>query len=141
MIYIFFWAAQELPTVADNALSRGPNSFIAWAPVIVAIIAAAGAVASRSSTGKTNVEVATTSGRLAAETEAYERAKAFDVATINEQNKQIADLRQENKFLLVEQAKMKDRIKKLEGLLERLGRQYPEIERTVNEAASNNNEK
>lgn len=82
--------------------------------IVIALIAAFGAWAAHRSAGKASVANTTVSGKLQAEQEAYERARAFDVATIERQDKELKFLREENKRLHEELAEVKARLADLE---------------------------
>lgn len=94
--------------------------------VLVALIAALSAWASQRSAQKANRINTSTSGRLEAERGAYERARAFDVQTIDRQDAEIAELRTKNKKLEQELERVKGRLHRLENL-------YPEWERLLHE--------
>lgn len=94
--------------------------------ILVAIIAALGAWAAQRSAAKASAFNTETSGRLEAERNAYERARAFDVDTINRQSRELEELRSHNHKLETELARVKDRLRRLEAL-------YPEWERLLNE--------
>jgi peptidoglycan hydrolase CwlO-like protein len=82
--------------------------------VIIAIIAALGAWAAQRAAAKASTANTTVSGRLDAERGAYERARAFDVATIERQDHELKELREANKTLKEELAVVKARLAKLE---------------------------
>lgn len=85
--------------------------------ILIALIAALGAWAAHRSAGKASVAGTAVSGRLEAERNAYERARAFDVATIERQDSELAKLRQENQKLKTELAEVKARLADLEKRL------------------------
>lgn len=78
------------------------------ATVAVAVIAAGGAWASQRAAARASKVNTSVAGRLEAEKEAYERARAFDIQTIERQDKEIKDLREQ-----IVQAR--ERIAKLEA--------------------------
>lgn len=65
------------------------------ATVAVAVIAAGGAWASQRAAARASKVNTSVAGRLEAEKEAYERARAFDIQTIERQDQEIRDLREE----------------------------------------------
>jgi TolA-binding protein len=65
------------------------------ATVAVAVIAAGGAWASQRAAAKASRVNTNVAGRLEAEKEAYERARAFDIQTIERQDQEIRDLREQ----------------------------------------------
>lgn len=75
--------------------------------IIVAGIAAAAAWATQRAASKATVTNTSISGRLDAEKEAYERARAMDIETIERQNQELEACRKEI-------ADLKTRLKKLE---------------------------
>lgn len=82
--------------------------------IVVAFIAAIAAWASQRAASKasgTNTQVA---GRLDAEKEAYERARAFDTETIRRQDAEIAELRAEARALHAELRNCHIRLQTLE---------------------------
>jgi flagellar motility protein MotE (MotC chaperone) len=94
--------------------------------IIVAVVAALGAWAAQRSAAnasKVNVE---TSGRLDAEKGAYERARIFDLETIDRQNEELGRLREENEHLKEELAAVRERLATIEHLI-------PEWERLLHE--------
>lgn len=76
--------------------------------VVGVAIAAGGAWASQRSASKASTVNTSVTSRLEAEKEAYERARAFDIQTIERQQAEIKDLRDQ---VVV----MRERIAKLEG--------------------------
>ncbi|MCA1806540.1 MAG: hypothetical protein LC687_01555 [Actinobacteria bacterium] len=87
------------------------------APIIVAIVAALGAwAAQRSSSNAARVN-STVSIRLEAEREAYERARAFDVQTIERQGAEVHSLRESNEGMRREIIVLQRRVLKLENEL------------------------
>ena len=64
--------------------------------IIVAVVAALGAWASQRAAAKATTFNTAVTTRLDAEKEAYERARAFDIETINRQEKELESLRKEN---------------------------------------------
>lgn len=65
------------------------------ASILVSIIAAIGAYLSARESRKANVKNTDASGRVEMEKEAYQRARAMDVATIERQEKRIKELEEE----------------------------------------------
>lgn len=63
--------------------------------IVVAFIAAGGAWASQRAAAKANTFNAGMTARLEAEKEAYNRARQFDIETINRQHADIVDLREQ----------------------------------------------
>lgn len=94
--------------------------------IIVAFIAAFGAWAAQRSAVKASRINTTISSRIDAEKGAYERARIFDVETIERQNKEISYLRKDNKNLLKEIMWVKRRLLRIEHI-------SPEIERLLRE--------
>lgn len=84
--------------------------------IIVALIAAFGAWAAQRSASKTSKFNTTFSGRLDAERGAYERARAFDIETIERQEAEIRELRDANERLRRELQAVKKRLARLEHL-------------------------
>jgi DNA repair exonuclease SbcCD ATPase subunit len=97
-----------------------------WAAIVVAAIAAFGSVAAQRSAAKASKFNTMVSGRLEAEREAYERARAFDVETIDRQDAELMRLREENSRLRTELASVKRRLTKIEGLI-------PDVERLLHD--------
>lgn len=110
--------------------------------IIVAAIAALGAWAAQRSSAKASRINTTVSGRLEAERGAYERARVFDVETIERQAALIEELRRDNDNQATEIQKLYDQneslrrelvvVKRRVSLLEHL---TPEWERLLNERA------
>lgn len=70
-----------------------------WVTILVAAIAALSAYASQRAAAKaTNLNTTTTS-RVDMEKEAYDRARKFDIETIERQDAEIAELRADNQDL------------------------------------------
>lgn len=69
------------------------------ATVLVALIGALAAVATQRSASKTNRSTEVETRRVDREKEAYERARAFDVATIDRQSVLIDELNEDNDAL------------------------------------------
>jgi predicted RNase H-like nuclease (RuvC/YqgF family) len=88
--------------------------FVDIGGVLIAVIAALGAWAAQKSAAKASKANTTVSGRLEAERGAYERARAFDVATIERQDEELKELRESNKTLKEELAAVKARLAELE---------------------------
>lgn len=63
--------------------------------IIVAVVAALGAWAAQRASSKASTVNTTVASRLDAEKEAYERARQFDIDTINRQAQDIKDLREQ----------------------------------------------
>lgn len=99
---------------------------IDFGSILVALIAALGAWAAQRSASRTAQINTSVSGRLEAEREAYQRARAFDIQTIERQNEEIKELHEENYQLRDDLKKVKERLARLEDL-------YPEWERLLNE--------
>jgi len=85
--------------------------------IVIAVIAAFGAWAAHRAAGKASITNTSVSGKLEAERGAYERARTFDVATINRQDKELKALREENKNLRSEIEVLKERLADLEKRL------------------------
>ena len=94
--------------------------------IVVALIAALGGWASQRAASRASRINTSVSGRLEAEQGAYERARAFDVETIERQNVEIATLR-----VLVD--KLREERDKLKARLRRIERLFPEWERLLSE--------
>jgi biopolymer transport protein ExbB/TolQ len=89
------------------------------ASIVVAIIAALSAYASSRAASRASTLNTQTSSRIDMEREAYERARAFDVATIARQDLELAALRAEN----LDQRKQIDRLRtRVDHLEDELGR-------------------
>lgn len=80
------------------------------ASIIVAVIATGSAVASQ----RSSAQASKFNARAEAETEAYNRARAFDIATIERQDKELKDLREENKDLEEQLEILRWRISRIE---------------------------
>lgn len=80
----------------------------------VAVIAALSAWATSRAAGKAARDSTSIGGRLDAEKEAYERARAFDMDTIERQDREIAELRSENESLKAELRSVMQRLTRLE---------------------------
>lgn len=100
--------------------------WVDFGAIIVALVAAFGAWAAQRSAANASRANTRVSGRLDAEKEAYERARVFDLETIDRQNAEIEKLRQENLELKKELAAVKARLATLEHTI-------PEWERLLNE--------
>lgn len=74
----------------------------------VATIAAGGAWAAQRSAARASMVNTSVTSRLEAEKEAYERARAFDIQTIERQQQEIHDLREQITM-------MRERLARLEG--------------------------
>lgn len=85
--------------------------------VIVALIAAFGAWAAQRAAARATRLNNTVSSRLDAERGAYERARAFDIQTIERQNAEILILRESNDRLRTELILVAKRVAHLEALL------------------------
>lgn len=85
--------------------------------ILVAVIAALGAWAAQRSAAKANRLNSQVSVRLQSEQEAYERARAFDIQTIDRQTDQIRLLQQANDILTNELNNVKRRLNTLENLI------------------------
>lgn len=85
------------------------------ASILVALIAAFGAWAAQKSAAKANKTNTQVSGRLEAEREAYERARAFDLRTIERQDQELRELRDKYAQLEDELSSAKQRIAYLEN--------------------------
>lgn len=94
--------------------------------IIASIVAALGAWAATRAASKANVQNSTVSGRLDAERNAYERARAFDVDTIERQADEIEELRLDNERLREDLLAVRKRLAILENML-------PQWERLLNE--------
>jgi TolA-binding protein len=87
----------------------------------VAAIAAGGAWAAQRSAAKASMVNTSVTSRLEAEKEAYERARTFDIQTIERQQQEIKDLREQVVLMRERLAKLEGRtpmsMSNLEGLL------------------------
>lgn len=88
--------------------------------VLTAIIAAVGAWAAQRSASKANILNTEVSGRLEAEEDAFVRARAFDIQTIERQDRELRELREKNARLEEEAHQMRDEINFLKQRLARL---------------------
>lgn len=114
--------------------------------VVVAVVAAVGAWASQKSASRASMIIASTSSRLEAEREAYERARAFDVATIQRQDEEITGLLKEIATLRTKLNVLEDLHIQMEGLraqlmlatakIQRFENLYPKWERLLHERAN-----
>jgi FtsZ-binding cell division protein ZapB len=89
-----------------------------WAGVAIAIVSLITAWLSGRSAraaAKYSADSSTTNSRILAETEAYKRARAMDVETIERQGKEIDEIREQNRAL---RAKVRELIASNEKLLE-----------------------
>ena len=93
--------------------------------ILIAIIAALGAWAAQRSAAKASGVQKTASLKLEAERDAYERARAFDVDTIDRQDLELKALREENKILKEEIKHLKERLNQLE---QRLPNGYTDVD-------------
>lgn len=84
--------------------------------ILVALIAALGAWAAQRTAAKATKSNTIVSGKIDAETGAYERARTFDIQTIERQNAEIHLLRESNEALRRELYAVKARLARLEGL-------------------------
>ena len=96
------------------------------APILVAVVAALGAWAAQRSASKTSKSNLATSGRLEAEHGAYQRARTFDVQTIERQHDEIVSLQDANERLRREVIVLQKRVARLEAL-------NPDFERLLDE--------
>lgn len=87
---------------------------IDFGAIIVAMVAALGAWAAQKAASKAAVTKDTISNRLEAERGAYERARAFDIQTIERQDLEIISLIEANQRLVDQLAIVKDRVTNLE---------------------------
>lgn len=97
--------------------------------VIVALIAALGAWAAARSTSKASKSSSIFSAKLDAEKGAYERARLFDVETIQRQDAMLVELRGQVEYLEGEVQRLKARLRKIEnyeGMSDELRRQLHE---------------
>lgn len=99
---------------------------IDFLPLAVAVIAALGAWAAQRSASSASQSNTAVSGRLQAEQGAYERARAFDIQTIQRQDEELAQVIARNAHLEEELARVKKRLATLERI-------YPDLERTIYE--------
>jgi peptidoglycan hydrolase CwlO-like protein len=67
--------------------------------IVVAVIAAGSAYASQRAAARASTLNTSTSSRVDMEKEAYDRARKFDIETIQRQDEEIADLRADNEAL------------------------------------------
>jgi vacuolar-type H+-ATPase subunit D/Vma8 len=88
---------------------------IDFAAILVAAIAAFGAWAAQRAAAKANLLNSSVSGRLEAERDAYERARAFDIHTIARQDAELENVRRENEQLREELRTVKHRLAHLEN--------------------------
>lgn len=82
--------------------------------VIVAVVAAFGAWLSQRAAAKANSSNLVVSGRLEAEREAYNRARVFDLQTIERQDIELKELREENKLLRKLVVDIRERLESIE---------------------------
>jgi uncharacterized membrane protein YccC len=94
--------------------------------IIVATIAALGAWAAQHAAAAASRANTLVSTKLDAEKEAYQRARTLDVQTIERQDREIKELREENQ-------RLRDELKLVKARLARLEHITPEIERLINE--------
>lgn len=83
--------------------------------ILVAIIAALGAWLSQRAASRATFTNTTVASRLDAEKEAYNRARAFDLQTIERQDSELTELRKDNKQLYERVAVLQERIARLES--------------------------
>lgn len=86
------------------------------ASVLVAVVAALAAILSQRAIAKASVINTTTSSRVDMEKEAYDRARSYDTETILRQDKEIDELREDNKRLHSEVKKLTARLVRHEAL-------------------------
>jgi FtsZ-binding cell division protein ZapB len=91
-----------------------------WASIIVAAIALFSAMAA----GRAASNASKYSARTQAETEAYNRARKMDIETIERQDKEIEEIREENKA-------MQQKIRELKIDNDRLRRRISHLEQQV----------
>ena len=73
-----------------------------WVTILVAVIAALSAYASQRAAAKATTLNTSTTSRVDMEKEAYDRARKFDIETIERQDAEIAELRADKAALLRE---------------------------------------
>lgn len=100
--------------------------------IIVALIATLGAWAAQKAASNANRSNTTVSGKIEAEKGAYERARSFDIQTIDRQHKEILDLQNDNIQLRQEIVVLRLRINKIEKMV-------PDWERIVHEREQESN--
>lgn len=116
--------------------------------IAVAAIAAGGAWASQRAASKASVFNTTVTSRLDAEKEAYERARQFDIDTINHQQAELTSLRTENKrlhseldFLRSDNDKLHEEIRQLRLRMSKLEHNFPDVlERMLRERLTEDND-
>ena len=99
--------------------------------ILVAIIGFITSIASNRSSSKTSRIVAATSGRLESEREAYQRARAMDVETIERQAEMIEGLRQENMRVHLENVEIKKQNNELKETQDQLTERIRKLERSI----------
>lgn len=113
------------------------------ASLIVSLIAALGAIAAGRSASKAQVRTAEVQSRTSAETEAYNRARNMDVATITRQDNEIAALREANKIMnqvLMENDDLKAEVARLRRRVRRLEAINPDIDESDEDERENPSE-
>lgn len=93
---------------------------VSWAVLIVAAISAFGSWATARASGKATITNAEVTARVEMEKEAYGRARAFDISTIERQDQEILELREENKEIRTENQELRRQIQLLERRLSSL---------------------
>lgn len=97
------------------------------ASVVVGIIAAGSAYASQRAANKASVTNTNVSSRLDSEKEAYERAREFDLETIDRQNGEIRDLREENTAQREKIEDLENKVETLERKINTISKRFPEV--------------
>lgn len=100
--------------------------------VVVALIAAFGAWAAQRAAAKASTINTAVSGRLEAERGAYERARDFDIQTIERQQAEIAELRAKEIELRATNERLNEEIRKIAGRVLLLERELSELEQGAN---------
>lgn len=104
--------------------------------IFVALIAAIGAWAAQNSASRSSRINNEVSSRLNAEEQAYQRARDFDIKTIERQDEEIKELQTENKALRDEIFKLKSRLYVLEVQMRNLG-EFEKAQRIIDDESYN----
>lgn len=108
LMALLWWAVSGLVDPGELAME-----LIDLGAILVAAVAAFGAWAAQRAAAKASKQNITASGRLDAEKGAYERARAFDIQTIERQETEIKELRDANESLRRELWVVKARLARL----------------------------
>jgi TolA-binding protein len=103
------------------------------ASIAVSLVAALGAWLSARESRKASTTNATASGRVEMEKEAYERARALDVATIERQAKRLKELEEEADETEIELRQLHTANANLEDRSDRLAYENRQLRQVVNE--------